>query len=135
MLYECDRGSTVDETTKNIHATYGEEAVGSSTCYRWFSKFRSGDANLTDKHRTGRPVEFDDEALQALGKVHKYGQFVLHQLSTANLDQRASSCSSLLFRQKHEPFLDRIVTGDVYHSFYPRTFHKLILTANRDFIS
>lgn len=63
MLYEFDRGSTVDETTKNIHATYGEETVGGFTYYRWFSKFRSGDANLTDKHRIGRPVKFEDEAL------------------------------------------------------------------------
>jgi histone-lysine N-methyltransferase SETMAR len=140
--YAIDRGSTAAETTKNIHAAYGEKAVGSSTCYRWFSKFRSEDTNLTDKPRSGRPVDFDDEALQALldanprqttrelaeqlnchhstverhlhvlGKVHKYGQFVPYQLSAANLDQRASICASLFFRQKHEPFLDRIVTGD-----------------------
>ncbi len=32
MVYEFDRGSTAAETTKNIHAAYGEEAVGSSTC-------------------------------------------------------------------------------------------------------
>jgi len=36
MLYEFDRGYTAAETTKNIYAAYGEEAVGSSTCYRWF---------------------------------------------------------------------------------------------------
>jgi histone-lysine N-methyltransferase SETMAR len=60
MLYEFDRGSTAAETTKNIHAAYGEEAVGSSTCYRWFSKFRSEDTNLTDKLRSGRPVDFDE---------------------------------------------------------------------------
>jgi histone-lysine N-methyltransferase SETMAR len=66
MLYEFDRGSMVAEATKNIHAAYGEEAVGSSTCYRWFSKFRSEDTTLTDKPRSGRPVDFDDEALQAL---------------------------------------------------------------------
>ena len=66
MLHEFDRDSKAAETTKNIHATYGEEAVGGSTCYRWFSKFRSKYTNLTDKPRSGRPVDFDDEALQAL---------------------------------------------------------------------
>jgi histone-lysine N-methyltransferase SETMAR len=50
--------------------------------------------------------------LHALGKIHKYGCLVPHQLSKDNLVQRASICASLLFRQKHEPFLDRIVTGD-----------------------
>jgi histone-lysine N-methyltransferase SETMAR len=142
MLYEFDLDSTAAEATRNIHAAYGEEAVDSSTCRRWFTKFRSGDTILTDKPRSGRPVEFDEEALQslldanprqtthelaeqlncshmtvnrhlhALGKVHKYGITVPHLLSTNNLAQRASICASLLFRQKHEPFLERIVTGD-----------------------
>ena len=53
MLYEFDRGSTAAEATKNIHAAYGEEAIGSSTCYRWFSKFRSEDTILKDKPRLG----------------------------------------------------------------------------------
>jgi histone-lysine N-methyltransferase SETMAR len=66
MLYEFDRGSTAAEATRNIHAVYGEEAVGSSTCRRWFTKFRSEDATLMDKPRSGRPVDFDHEALQAL---------------------------------------------------------------------
>ncbi len=66
MLYEFDRGSTAAEATRNIHAAYGEEAVDSSTCRRWFTKFRSEDTTLTDKPRSGRSVVFDDEALQAI---------------------------------------------------------------------
>ncbi|CAF4789474.1 unnamed protein product, partial [Rotaria sp. Silwood1] len=66
MLYEFDRGSTAAEATRNIHAVYSEEAVGSSTCRRWFTKFRSEDTSLTGKPGFGRPVDFDDEALQAL---------------------------------------------------------------------
>ena len=142
MLYEFDRGSTAAEATRNIHAAYGEEAVGSSTCHRWFTKFRSEDTTLTDKPRSGRPVGINDEALQALldadprqttrelaeqlncshttverhlhalGKVQKYGCLVPHKLSSDNLARRASICASLLYRQKHEPFLERIVTGD-----------------------
>jgi histone-lysine N-methyltransferase SETMAR len=142
MLYEFDRSSTAAEATKNIHAAYGEKAVGKSTCYRCFSKFRSEETTLTDKPRFGRPVDFDDEALQtlldadphqttrelaeqlnchhstverhlhALGKVHKYGKSVPHQLSTDNLAQRASICAALLFRQRHQPFLEQIITGD-----------------------
>jgi histone-lysine N-methyltransferase SETMAR len=142
MLYEFDRGSTAAEATRNIYAVCGEEAVDSSTCRRWFAKFRSEDTTLTDKPRCERPVNFDDEALQALldtdprqtaselaeqlkcshatverhlhalGKVHKYRRLVPYQLSIDNLVHRASICASLLFRQKHEPFLERIVTGD-----------------------
>ena len=67
MLYEFDRRSTAAaEAARNICDTYGEKAIDSSTCRCWFSKFRSEDTILTDKSRSGRPVDFDDEALQAL---------------------------------------------------------------------
>lgn len=52
MLYEFDRGSTAAEATRNIRAAYGEGVVDSSTCRRWFSKFRSEDTTLTDKPRS-----------------------------------------------------------------------------------
>ena len=65
-LYEFDRGSIAAEATRNIHMAYGEEAVGSSTCRRWFTKFRSEDTTLMDKPRSKQSVDFDDEALQAL---------------------------------------------------------------------
>jgi histone-lysine N-methyltransferase SETMAR len=142
MLYEFDLDSTAAEATRNICAVYGEEAVDSSTCRRWFTKFRSEDTSLTDKPRSGRPVELDDEALQALldadprqttrelaeqlncsnatvdrhlhalGKVHKYGSSIPRQFSTNNLAQRASICASLLRRQRHQTFLEQIITGD-----------------------
>ena len=63
MLYEFDRCSTAAEATRNICDTYGKKAVDSSTCRRWFSKFCSEDITLTDKPRSGRPVDFDDEVL------------------------------------------------------------------------
>ncbi len=78
MLYEFDRGYTAAETTKNIHAVYDEEAVGSSTCYRWFSKFRSEDTNLTDKPRSGRPVDFDEREyiyIYVVPKLHFLPKF------------------------------------------------------------
>jgi histone-lysine N-methyltransferase SETMAR len=117
MLYEFDLGSTAAEGTRNICTAYGEKAADSSTFHRWFTKFRSGDTALTDKSRSGRPADFEDEALQALldadprqttcelaeqlncshatverhlhalGKVHKYERSIPHQLSTDNLAQ------------------------------------------------
>ncbi len=128
MLYEFDRGSTAAETTRNIYTAYDEEVVDSSTFRRWFAKFRSEDIILTDKSRSGRPLDFNDEALQglldadarettceltkqlncshapvarhlhALGKLHKYRSSVPRQLSRDNLAQRVSICASLLFQ-------------------------------------
>lgn len=90
---------------------------------------------VTNKSRSGRPVEFDYQALddllhvnlrqtsreldtrlnyshmtvnyhlRALGKVNKYGDSVPRQLSTDDLAKRVSICSSLMSRQNHDPFL------------------------------
>ncbi|CAF2593122.1 unnamed protein product [Rotaria sp. Silwood2] len=133
MLYELNQGSTAAKITRIITGTYDEEAVDSSTYRRWFVKFRCG-------HISGRPVDFDDEVLEALlhadprqttrelvaqldyshmtvdrhlgalDKIHKYGKWVPQKLSTDNLAQSASICASLLSRQEHEAFLERIVT-------------------------
>ncbi len=117
MLYDFNGGSNAEAATRNICAAYGDRAVDDSTCYCWFDKFHSEDTTLTDKSRLGRPVELDDKAtvnrhLHALGKANNYGDSVPRQLSTNNLAQRVLICLSLLSRHNHDPFLERIVTGD-----------------------
>ena len=47
-----------------------------------------------------------------LGKVSKAKNWVPHELTENNGQQRVNSCISLHFRQHQMPFLDRIVTGD-----------------------
>ena len=123
MLYEFRRGSTAAAVARNICAVYGDGAVSDSTCRSWFAKFRSGDTTLTDAPHTGRQVDFDDEALQALlktnprqttrelaaqlncshvtvehhlhalNKVNKYGSWLPHELSTDNKVQREDHIS------------------------------------------
>ena len=94
-----------------------------------------------DKPRSERPMEFDDQVLDALlhvssrqrtpeltiqpnssymtvnchhvlRKVNKYQDSESRQLFTNNLAQRASIYRSLLSRQNHNSFFERIVTGD-----------------------
>lgn len=36
------------------------------TCSNWFAKFRTGDFNIDDKPRFGRPQQMQDDELQAL---------------------------------------------------------------------
>ncbi len=43
MLYEFDRRSIAAEAARHICDTYGGKAINSSTCRRWFAKFRSED--------------------------------------------------------------------------------------------
>ena len=142
MLYEFKKGNNATAATKNIRDVYGEEALNTRKCQRWFQKFRSGDYSLTDEARSGRPIEFDDELLVAtldedpavtveelaqklnsthstvhrhlrrLGKVSKLGKWVPHVLSPDNLRDRVNICASLHSRERQAPFLNRLITGD-----------------------
>jgi histone-lysine N-methyltransferase SETMAR len=141
MLYEFKKGSKATEATKNICEVYGE-VLDAPKCRYWFRKFKSGDFSLQDAPRSGRPAVLDNdllkaaieedprlttrelaerfncsnstvhEHLQALGKVNRHGVWVPHKLTIEQQMQRSSVCASLLARQKVDPFLERIVTGD-----------------------
>ncbi|EZA47187.1 Histone-lysine N-methyltransferase SETMAR [Ooceraea biroi] len=45
---------------------YGEDALKLRQCQNWFTKFRSGDFNVKDAPRSGRPIEIDDDKRKAL---------------------------------------------------------------------
>ena len=112
MLYEFDLKHNAAEATRNICTAYGEDALTLRTCQLWFARFRSGQRDLSDEPHTGRPIEFDQEALRALieddprqstrvlttkfncsnttidhhlhaiGKTNKHGVWVSHEMST-----------------------------------------------------
>ena len=107
-----------------------------------FKTFQPTSSILTDPHQSGRPTKFDEEALRtllegnprqttrelaeqincsnttvehhihAMGMIHKYGNSILHLLSTDSLAQQALISASLLSWQKHQLFLGRMVTRD-----------------------
>lgn len=141
MLYEFHKGNNATTATKNICDTY-PDALDVRKCQHWFAKFRSGDFELSDDQRSGRPVELDNDLLRSavemdprqtieelsetlnsswstvqehlkqIGKVNRVGVWVPHQLSAENKAQRSTICNFLLSKQEKEPFIHRIVTGD-----------------------
>lgn len=142
LLYEFHQKKTAAEAYKNICSVYGEGAVGSSTCREWFIKFKNGDFDLSDKPRSGRPLELQPDDLQMLldeddaqssvqlakrlnvdhstvlrrlhemGKILKEGKWIPHELSENVATQRLNTCVSLLAKQIKKSFLWKIVTGD-----------------------
>ena len=141
MIFRFHTGMNATVATKKICDIYGD-ILKVNKCQRWFRQFASGNFDLSDSPRSGRSVEFDNEALKALietdpklsvqelsdklgstwssvqrhlheiGKVSRQGKWVPHQLSDVNKNQRRTICSSLLTRLRNGPFLTRIVTGD-----------------------
>jgi [histone H3]-lysine36 N-dimethyltransferase SETMAR len=142
ILYEFKLGRNVTQTFNNICKAWGKNVISKRNVQQWFKKFRSGYTNLQDESRSGRPPTIDNSVLKSLiesnprqttrelavilntnnrtvcnhlqqiGKVKKLGQWVPHELSEKNKNQRLSICSSLLLRYEKDPFLERIITCD-----------------------
>ena len=154
MLYEFQLGKNAAQAAKTICSVFGDDALSESTCQRWFGRFKTGDCNLNDKERSGKPIEPDydllDELLEedlrqssrelalalsvcqttvlnrlhALGKIQKAGKWVPHKLSEVNIAQRLSLCVSLASRQKKKSFLWKIITGDEKWLYYDNPVNK-----------
>ncbi|UYV78412.1 SETMAR [Cordylochernes scorpioides] len=121
---------------------YGEHALSIKAYEYWFWHFKSGDFDIIDKERGGRPIKFEDAELEALldedssqaqeeltetlgvtqqviltrlkvmGMVQKQGNWVPYELKPGNIERRICTCELLLKRQNRKGFLHRIVTGD-----------------------
>lgn len=141
MLYEFRRGVDATTATKNICSVQGE-VLPVRKCQMWFARFKSGNFDLNDKPKTGRPlavrnanitalVNSDNTSstramaarlkvrhttvlrhLRRLNYRSKRGQSVPHELTEKNKKDRMRICKSLLDKQRSEPFLERIITCD-----------------------
>ena len=49
-------GKTATECYGMLKTAFGEQAVGSSQTFQWFSRFKVGRASTNDYERSGRPV-------------------------------------------------------------------------------
>ena len=142
MLFFFKKGENAAKTYKNICEVYGDNATGESTVRWWFGRFKNGNFDLEDEHRSGRPSKLDNDALAtkikekpdmttrelaeelnssksrvherlvSLGYTSRYNFWVPHKLSEKNCLDRYSICDMLLKRNESVPFLKTLVTGD-----------------------
>ena len=54
------------QATNSICLVNNDLALVVGTCQRWFARFSSGDFDLNDKDRPGRPIEANDSLLEEL---------------------------------------------------------------------
>jgi len=141
MLFLFRQKINATEATRIICSVYGD-VLKVNKCQRWFRKFGSGNFDISDGPRSGRPTELDDDMLKAIveldprqsiqelsdklnsswstvqehlakiGKVSRQGIWIPHNLTENNKLTRLTICISLLSRQQSDPFLHRIITGD-----------------------
>ncbi|GFS85479.1 histone-lysine N-methyltransferase SETMAR [Trichonephila clavipes] len=103
----CGRkGKNAVQARKKLTDVYGEDVLTVCQCQNWFVKFRSGNCDVEDAPRSGRPVEADKDTIKALVDANR-------RITTQrNLCRRIDVCDSLLKRHENDPFLRRILTGD-----------------------
>ncbi|CAK1552420.1 unnamed protein product [Leptosia nina] len=124
-----------------LEEAYGAHAPSKTTYEELFKRFRSGDFDIEDKERTGRPKTIEEVYLQALldeddtqtqdqlaealnvtrqdiskhlhamRKMLKEGKWV-HELTERQMENRKTTSKILLLRYERKSFLYRIITGD-----------------------
>ncbi|GFV75089.1 histone-lysine N-methyltransferase SETMAR [Trichonephila clavipes] len=119
LLFYYRKGKNAVQARKKLTDVYGEGVLTVRQCQNWSAKFRSGNFDVEDAPRSGRPVEADKDAIKAfvdanrrittreIGLSSMYG-FPMREICVAAL----IVCDSLLKRHENDPFLKRIITGD-----------------------
>ncbi|GFU90751.1 histone-lysine N-methyltransferase SETMAR [Trichonephila clavipes] len=143
LLFYYRKGKNAVQARKKLTDVYGEGVLTVRQCQNWFAKFRSGNFDVEDAPRSGRPVEADKDAIKALvdanrrittrviglrlnlsnstvydhlkglGLSSKIGVWVPHVLTERNLCRRIDVCDSLLKRHENDSFLKRIIPRKV----------------------
>ena len=70
LKYEFELGHSEKEALDNINRAKGHGKVDRTTVWRWFSKFRNNQMEITDKKRAGRPWEVDRVAVVNAVEAH-----------------------------------------------------------------
>ncbi|GFW74700.1 histone-lysine N-methyltransferase SETMAR [Trichonephila clavipes] len=141
-LFDYRKCKNAVQVRKKLTDVYGEGVLTVRQCQNWFAKFRSGNFDVEDAPRSGKPVEADKDVIKALVNANrrittreiglrlnlsnstvydhlkglrsssKLDVWVPHVLTERNLCRCIDVCNSLLKRHEYYPFLKRIITGD-----------------------
>ncbi|XP_035229786.1 histone-lysine N-methyltransferase SETMAR-like [Stegodyphus dumicola] len=133
ISYEFQQGRNITEACRNLLKVFGEGTISDRICRRWFENLKKLILTFPISHVLGL---IDDNVVKAMfeqdsylttleiteglnsaqqtisghirkkGLVWKYTRWVPHELSQKNLDDRVVTFTSLLARNKIEPFLN-----------------------------
>ncbi|GFS68052.1 HTH_48 domain-containing protein [Trichonephila clavipes] len=98
MLLEFHKGSNATISTKKI-CDVCPSALDVRKCQRWFSKFRSGNFDLSNSHRSGRPTTLDNDIIK--GQVEANPYQIIEEMSNllTNLGRSSKNICNRLVKQ------------------------------------
>ena len=154
LLFYFRKGKNAAQAHRKSRGVDVDKCLRERQCQNWFARFRSGNFDVKDEPRPGRPIvekvdeirykievdrhissrdiatELNIDHKTVLNHLHKTGYqkkldtWVPHELTVKNLMDRVSICESLLKRNEIEPFLKRIITGDEKWITYDNNVRK-----------
>ena len=99
LLFYYRKEKNASQVCKKICEVYGEDALKERQCRNWFDKFRKGDFSLKDEHRSGRPLDVNDDEIRDLIKKdrHRTTRGIARKLSVshATIESRIQHMGSL----------------------------------------
>ena len=111
-------GKTASETHAMLQKAFGQESMKRTSCFEWFSRFKSGQTSVEDECRTGRPVTSTSEKM--IKRVYETMENDRRQtVRDISLETGISfgSCHHILtetlgMRRLSAKFVPRILTAD-----------------------
>ena len=64
LKFLFDAGYSTSKAIEFIKSVYGTDSVGRTMTYKWFKQFETGNFDLSDKKRSGRPKKLNLEELE-----------------------------------------------------------------------
>ncbi|GFU08594.1 HTH_48 domain-containing protein [Trichonephila clavipes] len=105
------KGKNAVQPRKKLTDVYGEGVLTVRQWQNWCAKFQSGNFDVENALRSGRPVEADKDAIEALVDANR------RITAQRNLCRRIDICDSLLKHHENDPVFKRIITGDKKRSW------------------
>ncbi|GFX16067.1 histone-lysine N-methyltransferase SETMAR [Trichonephila clavipes] len=90
LINQKRKGKNAVQARKKLIDVYGEGVLTIRQCQNWFAKFRSGNFDVEDAPRSGRPAEADKDAIKALVDANR-------RITTREIRLRLNLSNSIVY--------------------------------------
>jgi len=119
LLFYFRKGKNAVQARKKLCDVYGEDVMTERQCQNWFAKFRSGNFDVEDAPRSGRPPKADENTIKALVDANR-------RITTRELAERLNLSNSTV----HDHLKRLGLKGVVFHHDNARP-HTSLLTRQK----
>jgi len=101
IRFLCSEGVKPSEIYRIMKAQYGDSCLSQRRVYEWVERFQNGRQNVSDEHRSGRPVSVARETVKQ--QVELFSRE--HPQACGQVDQVRCEAGGLCRKIRHKQFL------------------------------